>query len=386
MNGKKNIGILVPSIETGGMERTASRLSKMLSEYGFNVFLIVFKYDRLRAYPYKGKIIVSPCKIDNSSFSKEVISYIVDAGLIKDIKKKYNIETTISISQEMNLINILSDVNDKKILTIHNCMSVRTDINSLAYNKIIMLLSNLAYKIVTVSEWCANDLHKKYFLPKKKITVIYNPLGIKHRERIEKDKKPIVLTVGRLEKVKRQWHIIKAFKSVHDRIPGAELWLAGDGPEKEKLEKLAEQLKIKDKVKFLGFVKNVDELYGKAKIFVLSSESESFSCVAVEAMANGIPIVASDFPGGIREVVMADYKETKYPIDAAAGYITKNHEKSSSGYSADISQTEYEMGRAMEKLLLNESIYREKSQNCIKNIGRFDSERILAQWTELLKD
>ena len=195
-----------------------------------------------------------------------------------------------------------------------------------------------------------------------------------------------MLTVGRLEKVKRQWHIIKAFKSVHDRIPGAELWLAGDGPEKEKLEKLAEQLKIKDKVKFLGFVKNVDELYGKAKIFVLSSESESFSCVAVEAMANGIPIVASDFPGGIREVVMADYKETKYPIDAAAGYITKNHEKSSSGYSADISQTEYEMGRAMEKLLLNESIYREKSQNCIKNIGRFDSERILAQWTELLKD
>lgn len=382
----KRVGILVWALDGGGMERVASQLSLMLTECGYEIYLFVVCYNRNKSYCYAGKLIACPCSIDISSLKKEAFSYLINATIIREMKQKYHIEAMISMAPEMNLINILSGTKDRKILTIHNCMSLRYDMKSLAYHKGLILLGNLAYKVVAVSKWCGDDLYKNYHIRKDKLQVIYNPAPIE-KSLTRYPKRPILLVVGRLAEIKQQWHIIKAFKYVCERIPTAQLWIVGEGPEKNRLEKLAYDLGIISKVKFLGFVKDLEEVYSRAKVFALSSKSEAFPCVVVEALAHGLPIVASDFPGGIREAVGAVTREAfpKYPIDAKAGLITRDHDNTDTPYSLQVSQSEIEMGEAVINLMENDEIYRKKTEMCGYMIKNFEKEKVTKQWIRLLK-
>ncbi len=382
----KRVGILVWALDSGGMERVASQLSLMLAENGYEIYLFVVHHNRNKSYSFAGKLVVCPCVIDTSSLSREVFSYLVNAAIIREMKQKYHIEAMISMAPEMNLINILSGTGDRKILTIHNCMSLRYDMKNLAYHKRLMLLGNMAYKVVAVSNWCKVDLCKNYHIRRDKLQVIYNPALIEKRP-VKYPKRQILLAVGRLVEIKQQWHIIKAFKHVYERIPTAELWIAGEGSEKNRLEKLAYDLGIMSRVRFLGFVKNIDDVYSEAKIFALSSKSEAFPCAAVEALAHGLPIVASDFPGGIREAIGAVTREnsSQYPIDAKAGLITRDHDNTGMPYSLQISWSEIEMGEAVISLMENDEIYRKKTEMCGCMIKKFEKERITKQWIKLLK-
>ncbi len=385
MNYLSRIAILVPSLENGGMERFAARLSLLLEQRGMKVFLFLLRYNRQKAYIHGGKIVVCSCEINNDCSKDGIISYMINASIIKEEKKKYDIEASISVSPEMNLLNILSRRNDRVICTIHNCMSLRNDIKSLAYIKKVMLLHNFSYKVVTVSDWCKNDLIDEYHIAKDKIVTIYNPYEVTAEvKHVSKNStKPIVISVGRLEKIKQQWHIIKAFKYVNEKISDAELWLVGEGPEKNNLKKLAEELGIDKKVRFCGFVNNIEELYNMARISVLTSKSESFSYAAVESMANGVPIVASDFPGGIREVMGASRSRKEYPIKTKVGYIIKNFTDSNE-YLPVVSKCENEMGRMLINIILDNEKYNYMSENCKILAQRFKSETICNQWISLL--
>ena len=82
-----------------------------------------------------------------------------------------------------------------------------------------------------------------------------------------------------------------------------QLAIAGDGPEREKLTLLARDLGIADEVAFLGFRDDAVRLYAAADMFVLSSITEGMSLSMLEAMAAGLPVVATDGAGGNSQVV-----------------------------------------------------------------------------------
>jgi len=82
----------------------------------------------------------------------------------------------------------------------------------------------------------------------------------------------------------------------------AVLVLVGDGPEREGVEKLAGALGLGPYVTFLGEQLHLGGLFAQADLFVLPSEQESFGLAALEALASGVPVVASDV-GGLPEVV-----------------------------------------------------------------------------------
>ena len=378
----KRIAILVPSLENGGMERFSARLSILLESKGIDIFLFLLRYDRTKAYPHSGKVVICPCEMNNKWSYDGFLSYMINSKLIKDEKKKYNIEATISVSPEMNLLNLLSKKNDRIICTIHNCMSLREDVNSFAYSKKVMFFYNLAYRVVTVSKWCRNDLIEEYNIKKENIRIIYNPYDTVSGNK-SKIEKPIIVCVGRLEKIKQQWHIIKSFKYVSKYLPDAELWIVGEGPEKKHLIKLSIDMDLKDQIKFMGFVKNIEEIYQKARLSVLASKSESFSYAAVESIVNGVPLVVSDFPGGIREVMGVSDETEKYPIKSNVGYIVKNFVESNS-YCPQINDDEIEMGKVMLKVLLDKKEYTKMSKNCKIMAKRFCSKTICEQWIELL--
>lgn len=104
---------------------------------------------------------------------------------------------------------------------------------------------------------------------------------------------PLIVALGRLHENKAFDVLLEAIS----RIPDAYLWLAGDGPLKEELQKLAEKLAIKPRVRFLGWRDDTAALLRSADLFVCPSRHEPLGNVVIEAWAHGLPVVAADAKG-----------------------------------------------------------------------------------------
>ena len=104
----------------------------------------------------------------------------------------------------------------------------------------------------------------------------------------------ILLYVGRLEKEKSIDFLLKAFVSIHKKVPAAVFVLVGDGSEKKKLMTLAKRLDIEKYVYFAGVIatKNIPKVYHDAELFLFSSRTETQGMVVSEALAAGLPVVA----------------------------------------------------------------------------------------------
>ena len=113
-----------------------------------------------------------------------------------------------------------------------------------------------------------------------------------------------ILYVGRLEPVKGVQYLVRAMKRVHDTIPDARLIIIGDGTERAMLEALSTHLGIQNHVQFGGEVphEKVLSFMQQADVFVLPSLSEGFPMVIIEALACGLPVIASRV-GGVPEII-----------------------------------------------------------------------------------
>ncbi len=114
----------------------------------------------------------------------------------------------------------------------------------------------------------------------------------------------IILFVGGLKSIKGVRYLIEAFKTVSQTVPGARLLLIGEGQERHNLQALVKEKNLEEKVHFLGALPNekVLEYMVASDIFALPSLFETFGIVNLEAMASGLPVVATRVYG-VPEVV-----------------------------------------------------------------------------------
>lgn len=103
-----------------------------------------------------------------------------------------------------------------------------------------------------------------------------------------------LILVGRLSQIKRVDIFIKAIKHVQATLPNISAIIVGDGPIRGDLEQLAIDLKVERNIQFVGQQSNIEEWLRKAKVFVLTSESEGLSLALMEAMMCGLPAVVSN--------------------------------------------------------------------------------------------
>jgi glycosyltransferase involved in cell wall biosynthesis len=112
----------------------------------------------------------------------------------------------------------------------------------------------------------------------------------------------MILTVGRLTAQKGLGDLLSSFAKASPNLPSARLVIAGDGPERPRLEEIIASLQLGDRVRLLGNVERPDDLYRAADLFVLASRYEGFPFAMLEAMAAGLPVLATRF-GGADEMV-----------------------------------------------------------------------------------
>ncbi|MCH7408746.1 N-acetyl-alpha-D-glucosaminyl L-malate synthase BshA [Belliella sp. DSM 111904] len=237
-----------------------------------------------------------------------------------------------------------------------------------SYEPVVTFSINQSDGVTAVSE----DLRKatfEHFDIKREIKVIPNFIDL---ERFKKQKKEhfklaicpngekLIVHTSNFRKVKRVEDVIRVFDAIRKQIP-AKLLLVGDGPERDKMERLCRELGTCDHIRFLGKLEAVEEVLSVADLFMMPSEKESFGLAALEAMACEVPILTSD-AGGIPEL----------NIDGETGYVCKV------GDVADMTI------KALE-ILKDENLAGFKDR-ALRRAKEFDVENILPMYVEFYQE
>lgn len=151
--------------------------------------------------------------------------------------------------------------------------------------------------VIAVSEWEKGQLVSDFGVD---ATVIPNGVDVERfaeAEPFEWDR-PYLLTVGRLEEYKGVQHVIRAMSE----LPEYDLLVAGSGPYREDLERIAREESVADRVEFLGYVDNKElpGLYAGAEVYVTMSEFEAYGMTVAEALAAGTLCIIRN-KGGLRD-------------------------------------------------------------------------------------
>ncbi|HSL47817.1 MAG TPA: TIGR03088 family PEP-CTERM/XrtA system glycosyltransferase [Candidatus Deferrimicrobiaceae bacterium] len=179
-------------------------------------------------------------------------------------------------------------------------------------NQARRLLAPLVSRFITVSEDLRRWLIQEVGLPAHKITTIHNGVDLSRfgdleghtaRLRLGLSEEALVIgTVGRLDPVKDQTGLVRAFAMVLKAHPAAVLVIAGDGPCRADLLALVAELRIADRVRLLGARSDVPAVLAAMDVFALPSVAEGISNTILEAMASGLPVVATRV-GGSPELI-----------------------------------------------------------------------------------
>jgi glycosyltransferase involved in cell wall biosynthesis len=165
--------------------------------------------------------------------------------------------------------------------------------------------------VVTTSRGVADDLVHSFRIKPDHVRVVHNPVDLKEiAAAAEKSidpahaalwRPPVIVAAGRLAEVKNYPLLIEAFAIVRQRIP-AQLFILGQGDQEPSLRALIETMGLGEAVHLCGFHVNPWKYIARADVFALTSRYEGFGNVLVEAMACGVPVVATS-TAGTREII-----------------------------------------------------------------------------------
>lgn len=154
-------------------------------------------------------------------------------------------------------------------------------------------LTRVTHRVLPSCDIAARSLLDIGVMPEK-VTVVYN--GVDHAKFSSKKKRPHEPVIGiaaRISGFKGHDVLILAMPQILKKFPDARLMIIGDGPAKPGLQHLVSQLKLEDNVEFIGFVNDVENYLDQLSVFVLPSQLEGLPFCVIEAMAMGIPVVAT---------------------------------------------------------------------------------------------
>lgn len=312
----QKICFFVSSFQNGGVEKVTIQLCNELASKGFEVDLVIGKknqsnmLDRLDA-----KVKLVSLGTSNKIFSILMMAlYFIRKAPDIVVADRYH--SFVYAAYAKRLIAGKSEI----VMTIHSQMSLsfgaeskRTKKQEKKYSE-FMALTKYCARVIAVSKGTAEDFLAIFPGFANKISVIYNPVAVNEIQSLAKEwqdnlsllsgKKHVIISVGRLEVEKGYATLLRAFSEI-ENCDDSLLVICGEGRERKNLEKLAQQLGIQDNVYLPGFVANPYSYLLHADLFVLSSNSEAFGVVLVEALAIGIPVVSTDCPSyGPREILL----------------------------------------------------------------------------------
>ena len=314
----------LPNLFIGGAERVIVTLLKHIDTHRFEVTLISLGY----IDPGLAKEI--PRDIKLVSFGKQSVR----TGLWSLIKFIRNNPPDILFSGLSHLNLALSTIwflmPKKTKIVVRESNVVSENVKLFPFSLLFKLLYKLFYwrlsLIICQSQEMADDLQQNYNVKSSSLRILRNPLDRvflfnKANSVIEKtNAKNLFVACGRLEFQKGFDILLEAIRLLSN--VDFELHIIGQGPLHQKLQRLASNLELGGKVKFLGFQENPFPFIKQADLFILSSRFEGMPNVVLEAIALGTPVVSTPAPGGVIEL-LKDSKACILADDISAKSLAK---------------------------------------------------------------
>lgn len=310
---------------------------------------------------------------------------------MRRLKRQYKIDVAISFMEEFNYINVLSKGKEKVIARVCTILSAREELNTFLYKKkIVRFFYSRSDQVVVPSRYALEDMCDYYGVPRKKLIRIPNPsvdnAKRQNEEQWEYGDKAFVC-MGRLEKVKQQDRIIRAFSYVVSYEKQAKLLLLGKGPDLRYLRRLCAELQIKDNVIFVGFAADPVYYLKHAKAFVMASGVEGFPNSMIEAMGCGLPVITTDSPGGCGEIVgkpqNVEYVDSM--ILCKYGILTPDMPKEELNVKDSLVEQEIILGKAMLKILMEDKTCETYRKQSLRRAHMYSLDKVMQKWNELIE-
>lgn len=283
-----------------------------------------------------------------------------------------NLDNPILISDSRKTDPVLIEVNAtkaKKVIRLHsNHVKAPFGVDSEIAPTVTFALNNLSKidNMLVLTDRQKRDIQSRFTDTEKIISI---PHGIKIDSKFSffKPKKPErqnAVVISRLVNLKQIDHTIKAMKIVIEKYPNFILNIYGSGKDELQLRNLVVSEELTNNIKFLGYTKNVSDIYKGALFSINTSKTEGFSLAILESMSVGTPVISYDFNYGPRDIITTDHD----------GYII---EKNNISKLAD----------TIISLLDHPEKNKEMSYNAKNSIKKnFESKSILKKWQHFLDD
>ena len=330
----KRITILALHLGYGGIENCISNLANSLvDDYEVNIVStyklyekpvfklndkIKIKYLMTDLKPNKQELKQSLKKLKLITFFKELKKSLKILKLKKNlmIEAIKNCDSDVIISTRDIHNNWLSKYGRDKTLKIgweHN----HHHNNKRYINKVTKSVLGLDYFVLV-----SKDLTKFYSekLKDKKVKCVYIPNSInffpQEKAKLETEN---LISIGRLSHEKGYLDLIDIFKELHQKYPDSKLNIIGDGPDRKKIEKKIRDNKLEDYIILHGFQEKeyINKYLEKSSVYIMTSYTESFGLVLLEAFAYGIPCVAYSSAEGANEIISDNWD----------GYLIKDRDE-----------------------------------------------------------
>lgn len=366
----KKMMLIVPALHQGGFEKVCVATARLLQPY-FQIQIVIFD-SREIAYDIRGLEVIDLHLASRPGKFAKLWNVIRRARKIHQLKKKERTDIAYSFGPTANIANIVSGGKAAKWLGIRSYM----DMDNRGQ---IKWFCKKADRVICCSERICREVEEKYGCAKA--VTLHNPFDMREIEMLAGQEAAalpweegrILVSMGREDVVKGFWHLLKSFALIHEALPDTKLMIIGQG-EYAQYKELAAGLGVEDAVCFMGLKKNPYPYLKRSSLYVLTSYNEGFPNALVEAMALGVPAVATDCMTGPREIL-----EEKY------GILVPNMSPDADFSPQNITEEERRLAEIIIALLKDEERMAHYQEMARKRAGDYTAESYIANmrsWAE----
>ena len=356
---EKNAGkvaFYIGSLHKGGAERVFVNLAEYFLNQDYQV-LMVTQYQKEDEYELAEGIerIISDITPQETTDSR-IVNFWRRMGKLHHIWKQEKPDLVLSCAGKNNFMTIVSTMFTKT----KPVVSVVGEAKEEYPGKLMRVLANLLFPhaagVVLQTERSRSFFSKRVGKAAVILPNSLNPLFIRSAFQGEREKR--IVSVGRLDANKNHEMMIRTFAKLAAKYPEYTLTIYGDGELRSHLEKLIDSLELSDRAFLPGVILNVADEIESASLFLLTSYSEGVSNALIEAMALGLPVIATDVPSG-GTVELIEHSEN--------GWIIPTGDEAA-------------LEKAMDKLLSDRELAENLGAQARKVQERFAPERVNRQW------
>lgn len=294
----RKLAFYIGSLHKGGAERVFVNLAEYFMSQGYQVVMVTqYKHNSEEEYVLDKRIkrVISDITPQETTRSR-IVNFFRRMNKLHNVWKTEQPDLVLSCVGKNNFMTIVTTMFSKTKPVVSVVGEAKEEYPNLLMKVLANLLFPYAAGVILQTERSRSFFSKRVGKTSVILPNSLNPAFIRPRFQGEREKR--IVSVGRLDANKNHEMMIRAFANILPMYPEYTMTIYGDGELREQLQNLINSMGLEDKITLPGIIPNVADNIQKSALFLLTSYSEGISNALIEAMALGLPVIATDVPSG----------------------------------------------------------------------------------------